>query len=838
MDGYGLLRDLGAVDDFRGITTLGRRMARLPVDPRVARILWAGAEHDCVTEMLVLAAFLSIQDPRERPTELEAEADARHAEFGDPKSDFLGHLSLWRAYEHERRHASTRRQRAWCRERFLSFARMREWHDLHQELRGLVHDMGLREALAPARPDAVHRALLTGFIDRIGLRELRREDRARYTGARGLRFRIFPGSSVKSTPRWIVAASLIETSSPFAMTVGTVRRAWLEEAGAALLKRSYHEPHWRIETGRVEAFEQSTLYGLLIYAKRRVDYGAVDPSGAHALFLSEALVAGRLGVRPPFLAHNLDLEREILAMEARLRRRDLLATPTRRAAFYAARVPVTISDRRGFERWRHEAEKREARLFYMTRDDLLATDAPSFALRDYPDELELAGNRLELRYRFEPGDEHDGVTLAVPAALLAELRESTLEHLVPAWLAERIEALLRSLPKSLRRALPSLQPLARELGSVLREDRRALDEAIAASIHKQTGVTVPPDAFRTSGVPRHLRPLLRVLDDRGRVLAEDRDLSVLQARFAERGLRSLREPEWEREGLTRFDFEALPDEVLVREGGVQLRAHPALEDRGSSVALRLMRSPQAATRATRTGLARLFMLAMPQQATLIRDRIARDANVALLAQGLATPTQLGDQLAQKVFEQVFVADDAPPVRTRAAFDARLQGGRAEVVDASAALVAAVRKTLELRRKLMTRLAATPAAWSRATSEIRSQLDALIQPDFVRATPPDQLRELPRYVEAMSVRLDKLRDGQGRDTALAAQVQPYWERYRTLPADAREHAPATSAVVRFRWMIEELRVSLFAQALGTRERISPQRLEKQWEQVRAELRGRH
>jgi ATP-dependent helicase HrpA len=834
-DGYRLLRDLGAVDDERRVTKLGRRMARLPVDPRLARILLAAPEHGCVADALVLVAWLSIQDPRERPVEREAEADARHAEFANPTSDFLAQLALWRAYQEQRRHQSTRRQRQWCRERFLSFARMREWHDLHQELRGLVHDMGLREAAEPAPPDAVHRALLAGFIDRIGMRELRRDDRARYTGARGLRFRIFPGSGVKGTPRWIVAASLIETSSPFAMTVARVRRAWLEEVGAELLKRSYHEPHWRIATGRVEAFEQSTLYGLLVYAKRRVDYGVVDPSGAHAIFLREALVAGRLGVRPPFLAHNLSLEGEVLALEAKLRRRDLLATPARRSEFYATRVPAGVSDRRDFEEWRYEAERRDARLLWMTRDDLLATDAPAFDARDYPDRIEIAGNSLALRYRFEPGDPRDGVALTVPVALLGELGQAMLDRLVPAWLAEKIEALLWSLPKSVRRALPTTQPYARELSGVIRDDGRPLTEALADCIQTQARTSLRDDALREDALPPWLRPLLRIVDADGRLLAEDRDLASVQARFAERVTRRVRESKWEREGLTRFDIDELPAEVAVREGGVQLRAYPALEDRGNSVTLRLMRSERAAQRATRAGLARLFMLALPQQATLVRDRIGKDRSFVLLAQGLRAPSELGDQLARSVFEHVFLSPAAPPIRTRSEYEARLSAGRSRIVDASEAPVAALRKTLELRRGLLSRLASAPAAWSAAVADMREQLDALVHADFVRDTPAAQLVELPRYLHAMAQRLDKLRDGQGRDAALVAHVRPYWQRYREMSSAARAEAASDSALVRFRWMIEELRVSLFAQSLGTRERVSPQRLEKQWETVRAEMR---
>ena len=495
--------------------------------------------------------------------------------------------------------------------------------------------MGVREAAAPAPADAVPRAVLTGFIDRIGLRELRRDDRARYTGTRGLRFRIFPGSSVKSTPRWIVAASLIETSTPFAMTVAAVRRAWLEEAGAALLKRSYRDPHWRIESGRVEAFEQSTLYGLQVYAKRRVDYGVVDRERRTCVFLGEALVAGRLGVRPQFLAHNMALERELLGLEAKLRRRDLLATPRQRVAFYAARVPVTISDRREFERWRYEAERHEPRLLYMTRDDVLATDAPAVEPGDYPDDIELAGQptraALSLRAGRSARRSHaDGAGGAAWRAATIDARSAR------TGLARRADrSLALGTAQVLRRLLPTFQPLARELSEALRGEGSALAEAVSRLLRARTGVTLRADAIRTEALADPSASAAATARRR-RSHARRGSRSRERSRHAlpRAVTRRVREPTWEREGLTSFDLDEIPAEVLVREGGVQLRVHPALEDHGASVTLRLMRSPQAAERATRGGLARLFMLAQPQQAIWIRDRIGRERNIVLLAQGL------------------------------------------------------------------------------------------------------------------------------------------------------------------------------------------------------------
>jgi ATP-dependent helicase HrpA len=572
-----------------------------------------------------------------------------------------------------------------------------------------------------------------------------------------------------------------------------------------------------------------------VHAKRRVAFAAVDPAGAHEIFLREALVEGRLGVRAPFLEHNRAQEREVLALEVKLRRRDMLATTSQRRAAYAARVPPHLADRRAFEAWRRDAERRDPRILYLTRDELLGSDPPAVEPGDYPDRVELEGNALELQYRFEPGAESDGVTIVVPQALLGSVSQAFLDRLVPGHLGEKIGALLRSLPKATRKVLPALRPLALALASGLRDDPRPLSVAVAEHVRATARIAVDDDLLREASLSPHLRPRVRVVDRDGRVVAEDRDLAILQSRHAKTGATAVSAPRWERDGMVRFDVDEIAEEVTVQEGGVRLRAWPALEDRGTSVALRPMRSRRAAARATRFGLARLFMLQLPQQAKWIRDRIAADPKAALLVRGLGTPAQVGDELALLVFESVFAPVTAPAVRTRAVFEARLRERRAGVVDASAAPLAALQRSLELWRALLARLASSPATWAQAVADMREQLGALIHPGFLRGMTAEQLRELPRYLQGIAVRLDKLRDAQGRDAGLAAQVRPHWERYRVLPEEARAAAEPGSELSHMRWLIEELRVSLFAQQLGTRERVSAQRLERQWEKVRAELR---
>ncbi|MCA1805830.1 MAG: ATP-dependent RNA helicase HrpA [Xanthomonadaceae bacterium] len=446
-DGFKLLQELGAVDEGQRLTERGRQLARLPVDPRIGRMILAAREELCLREVLVIAAALSVQDPRERPLDKAQAADEKHRLFAVPYSDFLGYLNLWNAYHEQARHLSQNKLRKWCQQHFISYVRMREWHEVERQLQRLVTDMGLRLNQEEAEPDAIHRALLSGLLGNIAMKTAERE----YTGARNLKLELFPGSVlVKKRPQWIMAAELVETGKRYARTLAVVEPRWVEPLAAGLVKRSHGEPHWEKRAGQVVARERVTLYGLPVVTQRRVNYGPIDPVLSRELFIREALVAGQLGTPGRFMTHNRALVAEVLELEARARRRDLLVSEEELYAFYDARLPAGIHDQVAFEHWRKQAEREDPRCLYFAREALLAQEE-AIDTRQFPAQLEWQGLRLPVRYRFEPGEEDDGMTVTVPLAALNQLRPASFEWLVPGLLEEKLTLLIKSLPKQQRR---------------------------------------------------------------------------------------------------------------------------------------------------------------------------------------------------------------------------------------------------------------------------------------------------------------------------------------------------------------------------------------------------
>ncbi|MCW8875091.1 MAG: ATP-dependent RNA helicase HrpA, partial [Gammaproteobacteria bacterium] len=456
-DGFKLLQELGAVDERQRLTERGRQLARLPVDPRIGRMILAAREELCLREVLVIAAALAAQDPRERPLDKAQAADEKHRLFAAPQSDFLGYLNLWNAYHEQARHLSQNKLRKWCQQHFVSYVRMREWHEVERQLQRLVTDMGLRLNQEEAEPDAIHRALLSGLLGNIAMKTAERE----YTGARNLKLELFPGSVlVKKRPQWIMAAELVETGKRYARTLAAIEPRWVEPLAPGLVKRSHGEPHWEKKAGQVVARERVTLYGLPIVTQRRVNYGPIDPVLSRELFIREALVAGQLETPGRFMAHNRALVAEVLELEARARRRDLLVSEDELYAFYDARLPADIHDKVAFERWRRQAERAAPRCLYFAREELLAQEE-AVDVRQFPAELEWQGLRLPVRYRFEPGEEDDGMTVTVPLAALNQLRPEFFEWLVPGLLEEKLTLLIKSLPKQQRRHFVPVPEYAR-----------------------------------------------------------------------------------------------------------------------------------------------------------------------------------------------------------------------------------------------------------------------------------------------------------------------------------------------------------------------------------------
>ena len=839
-DGVRLLEELQAMDGERRVTRLGRQIATLPVDPRLGRMLLAAARQRSLAEMLVIAAFLETHDPRERPGDMQQQADEKHALFADRQSDFVTVLNLWRAFGEQAAALSGNQLRRWCREHFLSFLRMREWQDLHHQLTRSVRELDLRPNHTPASYADLHQAILTGFLGSIGALDQRRE----YDGVRGTHFVIAPGTPLASKPpKWIVAGSLLETTRLYARMVASINPAWVERAAAHLVKRSYNEPHWVANRGFVAAYESVSIYGLSLAARRRVDYGPVAPQEARDIFIREALItpadgADRAVVRGGFLEANRGLRADIERLEAKIRRRDILADEDAEVGFYAARIPERISSVRDFEQWCAQAERREPRLLYMSRVDLMRREAGEIDEVRFPDALEVGGNMLPLRYRFEPAEADDGVTLVVPDLLLDALEADRLAWLIPGWQLEKIIAVLRELPKGQRKLLVPVPEHARRALEELTA-RAALPgfyAGLAAWVSERIGTAVPAAELAGLQLPAWLRMNIRVVDAHDRVLAEGRDLAALR-RGVPGTAAIARQASGQSEALHRqWDFGELPVSRRIERNGLLLTVYPALEDRRGAVALVEARGAASAEEVSRRGVARLALLALPQQARYWQKRVAEDRELVLQSRGLELAQPLADAVAERIFRDCFAAADAALPRSREAFSQRLDDGRPALAEAGERLIGIVRNVLREWRVARGALdSLRNAAAAAAMTDINTQLAMLLPPDLIESTPHPWLGHLPRYLKAVTRRVGRLPAEARRDEELAARARPFVTALRTLQA-----RPSTDVVrselQQLRWMIEEFRVSLYAQDLKAVMRVSEQRLTEQLARAKAEASG--
>ena len=838
-DGVRLLEELQAMDGERRVTRLGRQIAALPVDPRLGRMLLAASHQRCLAEMLIIAAFLETQDPRERPADLSQQADEKHALFADARSDFVTVLNLWRAFGEQTAALSGNQLRKWCREHFLSFLRMREWQDLHTQLSRSVRELDLRRNHAPASHAELHQAILTGFLGSVGALNQRRE----YDGPRGIHFVIAPGTPLAARPpRWLVAGSLVETTRLYARMVAAVNPAWIERAGAHLVKRGYSEPHWVAGRGFVAAFESVALFGLPLASGRRVNYGPIAPKEARDIFIREALLdpdrgPARAAVQGPFLAANRALRAQIELLEAKVRRRDILASEERQAEFYATRIPEQVSSIAAFEQWRSQAERRDPRVLYLSRVELMQREAAEVDRARFPDALDVGANLLPLRYRFEPAEADDGVTLVVPDLLLDALQADRLAWLIPGWQLEKAIAVLRELPKAQRKMLVPVPEHA----------RRALDElaahpgvgfyaGLAAWISERIGAPIAPADLAARPLPDWLRMNIRVVDAQDRVLAEGRDLAALRQRVlgAAATTRGVAE---ESAALHRqWDFGDLPVSRRIERNGLLLTVYPALEDRRGGVARVEARGPAVAEELSRRGVARLALLALPQQARYWQKRVSEDRELVLQSRGLELAQPLPDAVAERIFIDCFAPADAPLPRSREAFTRRLEEGRGRLEEVGGRLVETVRSLLREWRAVRGAVdAARNPASAGAVADVNAQLAALLPPDFIESTPHPWLGHVPRYLKAIARRLRHLPAEARRDAELAARVRPFAEALRTQWRVSEGLTGPRPELRQLRWMIEEFRVSLFAQDLKTTTRVSEPRLAEQLVRAKAEAR---
>jgi ATP-dependent helicase HrpA len=805
-DGYGLLAELGAVDEENRLTDVGRELARLPLDPRVARMLLAARVEGCLEQMLVIAAALSVRDPRERPLGRQGAADERHGRFADERSDFLALLKLWRLQGEQG-------LRRICRDHFLSYPRMREWRDVCGQLQTVVGELDWK--MSSARVDkpegyrAIHRALLAGLLGNVGMKD---EADGNYTGARGIKLWVHPGSGTKKPGKWIVAAELVETTRLFARTVATIEPQWLEELGAHLLKRHRDNPHWEKSRAQVVALERGTLYGLPVYANRRVHYGPLDPEASRGIFLRSALVEGEFETRAPFFAHNRRLVAEIERLEHKQRRPDILVDDELTYAFYDARVPEGIHNGADFEKWRKEAEQSDPKLLFLERKDLMRHEAAGITTDNFPPQLALGPSVFRLEYLFDPRSPKDGVTMTVPVALLNQVSAARCEWLVPGLLKEKVRALAKSMPQRLRHKLGALDGFAEDFAARVPPSDTPLAGALARFIREEFGFEVPVDAIRPDSAPPHLHMNFLVVDDDGRQLGMGRNLAELKKAHG-RETTAVLQQDAALERYTGWTMGDLDEVMEMARGGQTLLGYPALVDEGDAVTLQVFDAPEKAKALHRAGVRRLLAIAF-------KDRV-RD-----LERAWAKDIQLGplkEDLVAAALERAFLADAVPTLA--AEFARAVEAGRSRFVLIAQEVARTAAAILAARAELQKKLAQAARPFPQAAEDLRQQWQRLLHPGWLRDTPWARLQHYPRYLQAAQVRLEKLRADPARDARLMAELQPL------LAAWLRAPRPLDAERVQFGWLLEELRVSLFAQSLKTPVPVSAKRLAKLWQSIR-------
>lgn len=824
-DGYRLLEELGAIKG-RHLTAIGKQLARFPLDPRLGRMLLRASELDCLQEVLVIVAALAVQDPRERPVEFQQQADQAHQPWQDKESDFLLFLNLWRWADEQRLALSRNQYEKLLRKRFLAPNRMREWRDTYRQLKLLCRELKLVENQNEGTYEAIHRSLLSGLLGQV----IRRTDEGEWLSTRHRKPIIWPGSALSRTKTaWLVAAEMVETQRLFARCVGRIEAQWVESEGRHLLKHDYSDPFWSKRHGAAYAREQVSLFGLVLVSGRRVPYSHQDPVQARELLIREGLVGGELARIPTFVAKNQALLEELEAYEHKQRRRDFIADDEVLYQFYHQRLPDSAISLRHLNAWYRKAKPAQQQELLMQRDDVLVKEAPSALATDFPDHLLVGEWQLPLTYSFNPQGKEDGVTVTLPATLINQAPEAAFEWLVPGLLAEKLEALIRGLPKSKRRNfVPVPEYVQAALGSMA-PDNGPLLAQLSHALQRMTGVHIEQEEWLATPLPDHLRFHYRIVTD-GEVLAEGRDLAALKKRFAGKAVQAIRHQAPKVEVLrgTTWIFGTLPAVVEQEQDGVMLRAWPALSDMGKQVEKRLYHRKDEAAWQHQWGVARLVLCALaPQQRLLEQQRNKLPGFQKLMAEKSEFARTSADNALLRLASVHFAT--ANGIRDEAAFQHMLKTGRASFVQAGEQWLARTSDMLETYRALQRRLEKNfPLALAHAHGDIRQQLQRLFFPECWQAVTEEQWQQYPRYLKAIEHRLDKIGGNVPRDKQLTQEVQTLWENLqRRMGNEPYWLWPEPWQA--YRWQLEEYRVNLFAQQLGTPKPVSAKRLREQWQQ---------
>jgi ATP-dependent helicase HrpA len=816
-DGYKLLFELGAIDEFHKITKIGKHLGHFPIDPKLARILLQAKNENALSEVLIIVSALATQDPRERPLDKQQVADEKHVTFKDKVSDFVFYINLWNAYHSEKKVLSGNQLRKWCKKNFISWMRMREWIDTFNQIKRMLSSLKLSLNTTAASYDQIHRSLLIGLLANIGFKDEGKE----FLGARNKKFNVFPGSVLfKSPPKWIVAAEIVETSRVYARINAKIDVTWIEEKAKHLLKYFYSNPHWEKKRSFVVASEQSTLYGLIIHTDKKVNYGRINPVEAKEIFIRSALVEGDFESKAGFYLHNQQLLKELEKLEAKSRRRDIIVDENVLYDFYELHLPDNVFSGQTLDKWLRNHPD-EAKALFLSSEDLMSDDATLVSDTAFPDFLEMNGSRFPIEYHFDPRNHCDGITLITPAAGLNAINPQRCEWLIPGLLHEKIIALIKSLPKQLRKNFVPAPNFAEACLQALEPSDTALCTAVASHLKKMTGVQIPYDAWNTKNISQHLLMNFRVVSQNHGVIEEGRDLQFIKDSLSgfieetselkpEAGSEVGTDTNYNQDNVGPGILDTLAEAVELNLQGITIKVYPALVKDGKRVNLRALDSKKVAASETHQALRQLFINALPEQIKQLKTSIPDIQNLCLKYTDFGRCDDLKLDVINRTIDDVFLYEN---IRTESEFNARLEKGKSE---------------LHEKAKQWSRLISNILDEYRAIKKIMkkpslSQLDTLTDIQL-------QLNHLFRYLMAINKRFDKSKTNAIRDRQLRLEFSSLWDEYIKRQASLKKQHIDSQQLDHYRWMLEEYRVSLFAQELKTKFPVSEKRLKKYWNEL--------
>lgn len=829
-DGRETLHELGALDEKEQLTKLGKTMARLPVDPRIARMVIAANDEGCLHDVLIIASALSAQDPRVRPHEKRDAADEAHRQFQEEGSDFLGYIKLWDWYHDQHKSLTRRKLARACEKVYISARRFDEWREVYRQLRGLCIELGYNPKKGHDDPDAVHRALLTGLLANIGTKGEKHE----FKGARNSAFSISPGSALFSAkPKWVMCAEIVRTSKVYARTVATVDPMWIEEAGKHLVKVTHSDPHWDEDSGRVIADEKVTLFGLDIVPRRTIQYGTIDPVLSREIFIHHALVDDQMRSSSKALKHNRKLISQLGTLEAKARRDDLIADHHTLFAFYDQKLPKDIFAAKAFDRWSKKMESGNPGLLKMTQADLLDFAPEEVTPESYPDAIDVSGATSRLKYAFEPGEEFDGATIRVSVAALHQLTRQQVDWSVPGLISKRIEALVRSLPKQLRRQFDANQ-IATELTPLIQSSRGSIEAQLATVLTSWTGIMIKPADFRKDQLESFLFARIEVIDDHGKTLGASRDLGELQGKFAQQATQVVQQAgaDIEQTGIIGWAFDELPETIeFTRKGSPRIVGFPSLVVEGKTVSLRILATRWESDLQTQAGLGLLYGLAIRRELRLRLKNLPGYTKLSVLAAASGYSGELETIVWTRV-GLVCCADGQSTPRTKEEFEVGLLGAWDRGVDETNRTITNLTQIFDSLMQVQGRLSEShPQSWRFAIKDMDAQLDMLLDNNGLITSPTRWLWCFARYLRAMDIRLNKLRSiGPDRDHQMAERVYAWTKCFHELKAQGAHTAEVAEDFWILRWMVEEFRVATFAQELRTSIQVSEKKLREQLDKI--------